>query len=226
MAETQRRYSSRTNRPNKPGKMNKILNVLIALVIVLIVITAGFIFLGNDSSERADSTKNEGTERNTQTKTDSTENDSTDPQESKLNEETKEDPTEGLTTEEVEPNEEEVSEETTESNTEESDSNNDPTATGGSVSSSPSNDPLVSESIVNTSWQPVKTSQTGPHTSVYEKGHIDWDEKVQTLSYATGLASNNMIIWQLSNGGSPQKSIGVVSSNDKQEKYRVYLQWV
>lgn len=223
MAETQRRYSSRTNRPNKPGKMNKILNALIALVVVLIVITAGIIFLGNGTSEKADSPKNEETESNMESETDSNEGDPSESVETNSEEETEEDATEGLTTEEVEPTEEEV---VTEETTEDTESNEDATTEGGSVTSTPSDDPIVSESIVNTAWKPVKTSQTGSHTSVYEKGHVDWDEKVQAITYATGLASDNMIIWRLSNGGGPQKSIGVVSSNDKQEKYRVYLQWI
>ncbi|MET1014096.1 MAG: YrrS family protein [Paenisporosarcina sp.] len=221
MAETQRRYSSRNNRPNKAGNMNKILNALIAFVVVLIVITAGVIFLGNDSPEKAGSAKNEETESKAEVDTDSNVDDTTESQETNSDEETEEDATEGLTTEEVEPtDEEEASEDSS------VDSNEDTSVEGGSVTSTPSDDPLVAETIVNTDWQPVKTSQTGPHTSVYEKGHVDWDEKVQALSYTTGLASNNMIIWKLKNGGSPQKSIGVVSSNDKQEKYRVYLQWV
>ncbi len=223
MAETQRRYSSRTNRPNKPRNMNKILNGLIALVVVLIVITVGIIFFGNDTSEKAESPKNEDIVSNTESDTDSNEESSLGSGESNSDEETEEDVTEGLTTEEVEPTEEEKASEET---TEETESTESTTTEGGSVTSTPSDDPIVSESITNTAWEPLKTSQTGSHTSVYEKGHVDWDEKVQALSYATGLASENMIVWQLSNGGGPQKSIGVVSSNDKQEKYRVYLQWV
>lgn len=226
MAETQRRYSSRTNRPNKPRNMNKILNALIAFVVVLIVITAGIIFLGNDTSEKAESPKNEETKSNTDSDTDSNDS-SLESGETTSDEETEEDATEGLTTEEVEPTEEdEASEETTENTTEDAESTESTTTEGGSVTSAPSDDPIVSESIVNTAWEPVKTSQTGSHTSVYEKGHVDWNEKLQAITYATGLASDNMITWQLSNGGGPQKSIGVVSSKDKQEKYRVYLQWI
>jgi hypothetical protein len=222
MAETQRRYSSRNNRPNKPG-INKILNGLIALVVVLIVITAGIIFLGNGGTEKADSTKVGESDSKTKTETDSNEEDSSKSEEIDSKDETEEDGTEGLTTEEVEPTE---VEDAAEEPTEDPESNDETTSEGGSVTSTPSNDPLVSESIVNSAWEPVKTSQTGTHASVYDKGHVDWNEKVQAISYATGLATNNMIIWQLSNGGGPQKSIGVVSSNDKQEKYRVYLQWV
>ena len=35
-----------------------------------------------------------------------------------------------------------------------------------------------------------------------------------------------LIFWRIENGGGPQKSIGIVSTRDKSEKYRVYLEWV
>ncbi len=40
------------------------------------------------------------------------------------------------------------------------------------------------------------------------------------------LPEDALIIWKIKNGGSPQKSIGIVSTKDKVEKYRVYLEWV
>ena len=51
-------------------------------------------------------------------------------------------------------------------------------------------------------------------------------KKLKALAYATGLSKDTMIIWKIKNGGSPQKSIGIVSTKDKVEKYRVYLEWV
>lgn len=35
-----------------------------------------------------------------------------------------------------------------------------------------------------------------------------------------------MYIIFVGNGGSPQKSIGTVTSKDQTEKYRIYLEWV
>jgi len=213
MAETQRRYSSRSHRPNKPGRTNKILNALIGLVVVLIMITAGFIFLGEDES--ANTSNEKETNLNDENSGSQPDDDSEDT----------EDGTEGLTSEEIEETteEEEVTEESSEASEE---STEETTTPGGKVTSTPSDDPLVSESIVNTDWKPIGTSQTGEHASVYEEGHIDWNEKIKALSYTTGLAENNMIVWQIANGGSPQKSIGVVSSNDKTEIFRVWLLWV
>ena len=51
-------------------------------------------------------------------------------------------------------------------------------------------------------------------------------KKQQALAYATGLSQDSMIFWKIKNGGGPQKSVGIVSSKDKVEKYRVYLEWV
>lgn len=209
MANTQRRYTSRSNRPKKPST-NTILNALIGIVIVLIIITAGFIFIGNDDEpEKADSTKD----------TESAETaDGTEAEEEA-------DPEDQIGSEPIAEEEETEDSESSEATEEESTTTEDST-TGGTVTSTPSDDPLVSERIVNTGWKPVGTSQTGEHTSVYTKGHVDWDEKLKAMAYTTGLSADNMIVWRLENGGSPQKSIGVVSSNDKEEKYRVYLEWV
>lgn len=226
MAETQRRYSSRSNRPKKPRKSNTILNGLIGLVVLLIVLTGGIIFLGEDKQDVADS-NNEATKVNTEETSDSDiDSDTND----------SEDTGEGLTTEEIEPTtedeeagQEEAGQEDGASDEEGSttdESGEDTTTPGGTVTSTPSEDPLVSETIVNTAWKPIGTTQTGDHVSVYQEGHVDWQEKIKALSYASGLAEDNMIIWQIGNGGSAHKSIGVVSSNDKAEKYRIWLQWV
>ncbi|XKH50999.1 YrrS family protein [Chryseomicrobium palamuruense] len=94
------------------------------------------------------------------------------------------------------------------------------------VTTEPSTDPIVDEVIVNTAWQPVGTTQTGEHVSSYTKGTVDWDEKIKALQYASGLSADNMYTIFLGNGGSPQKSIGTVTSKDKSEMYRIYLEWV
>ena len=98
--------------------------------------------------------------------------------------------------------------------------------TEGTVTYSASEDAVVDETVSNTSWEPIGTSQTGKHESVYDGKSMDWQEKEKALAYATGLSQNDMIFWKIKNGGSPQKSIGIVSSKDKSKKYRVYLEWV
>ena len=74
--------------------------------------------------------------------------------------------------------------------------------------------------------QPIGTSQTGPHTSSYEEGSVDWNEKLKAIRLATGL-DENMTVWKIVNGGGPQKSVAEVSPNKQpNEKYTVNLEWV
>lgn len=218
MENTQRRYTSRSNRPNKPNRTNKILNALIAIVIVLIVITGGIIFFGNDDVEKADSQKSEQEVSKLQDEPGATGV----PESVESSEE--------VSSKEMETDEEDTKaskedEKTEDKSTKEKTTKKDAT-TGGTVTSTPSDDPVVAERVVNTAWKPIGTSQKGEHTSVYSEGHIDWEEKIKAIAYTTGLSADKMIVWQIQNGGDPQKSIGVVSSQNKEDKYRVYLQWV
>jgi cytoskeletal protein RodZ len=240
MANTQRRYTSRSNRPHKPNRTNKILNALIGVVIVLIVITGGFIFLGKDDSEQAKSKESQTDVSNSQDESEPgttgvPEADESSEEVSSKEIETDEDAEavkeaaakeEAVAKKKEEAKKDEVAKEEAEKESTEEEAATEDSTTGGTVTSTPSNDPLVSERVVNTAWKPVGTSQSGQHTSVYSEGHVDWTEKLNAIAYTTGLSADNMIVWRIQNGGDPQKSIGVVSSNNKEEKYRVYLQWV
>ena len=84
----------------------------------------------------------------------------------------------------------------------------------GSVTSVPSDDAIIAETITDTAWKPIGTTQTGEHVSLYDGKSVDWNEKKQALAYATGLSQDSMIFWKIKNGGGPQKSIGIVSSRD------------
>ncbi len=209
MENTQRRYTSRSNRPNKPNRTNKILNVLIGIVIVLIVITGGFIFLGNDDAEQAKSQKSESDVSQAQDEPGATGV-----------------PESVESSEDVSSKEIESDEENTEKKSSKEETTKKDATTGGTVTSKPSDDPIVAERVVNTAWKPVGTEQSGEHTSIYSEGHVDWTEKINAIAYTTGLSADKMIVWRIQNGGDPQKSIGVVSSENKEDKYRVYLQWV
>lgn len=109
-----------------------------------------------------------------------------------------------------------------EESSDETDSEND----GEEVVTEGGSDSNVVKTIENSSWQPVGTTQSGEHAASYSAG-VDWDEQVKALAYGTGLDESNMIVWFLGNNNKdPQKSIGTVSSSDKSEKYRVYIEWV
>ena len=102
----------------------------------------------------------------------------------------------------------------------------DETRNDGTVTIVPSEDEFVARRSSITSWKPIGTTQTGEHVSLYDGKSVDWEEKKQAIAYATGLPSDSMIFWKIKNGGGPQKSIGIVSSRDSKEKYRVYLEWI
>ncbi|HJH11906.1 MAG TPA: DUF1510 family protein [Metalysinibacillus jejuensis] len=86
-------------------------------------------------------------------------------------------------------------------------------------------DPIVETVIIDPAWQPTPTTQTGEHVSLYVDSP-DWDEKIETLSRTTGLARDNMIVLRVGNNGSAQNAIGVVTSMDGVEKYRVSMEWI
>ncbi|MCE4046951.1 MULTISPECIES: YrrS family protein [Bacillaceae] len=87
-------------------------------------------------------------------------------------------------------------------------------------------DSNVIKTIENPSWEPVGTTQSGEHTASYSAG-VDWDEQLKALAYGTGIDEGNMVVWFLGNNNKDQnKSIGTVSTKDKSEKYRVYIEWV
>lgn len=182
----------------KKRKEDRFLNMLIAAVVVAIIIIAVTVLTGDKEKSKEEPVKDDDQEI-------------IEPQDEQeeLNE-PEEDATEGK-------EEEEQSEADEKEDIEE--------PADVEVTEDP-NDPVVSKSIVDPAWAPIGTSQQGEHVSLYDGNSLDWQEKLQALTYTTGLPADDMIVWKLKNGGSPQKSIGIVSSKDKAEKYRVYLEWV
>lgn len=194
---------SRLNRKKGRRRADKVLNVLIVAVIVAIIITAIIIFNGGNDE---------------------------------VNNKNEEKPS---TTEEIEGN---SSKDKGEEKDEENDANldneniedpaDDPEAIvdkedeSGVVTYLYPDDKIIEQSIVDPNWKPVGTTQTGEHVSLYDENSVDWKEKQEAIADATGLSIENTITWRIKNGGSPQKSIGIVSSKDEAEKYRVYLEWV
>lgn len=218
MSNEEKRYPSRLKKKNRS---NSILNMMIGLVFTLILITGAFIFLdnGDDSAQQP-----ETVEIATDTEQQTSEEDSSTTEESVNEEENADSEAEAEEAQEQADKEDEASKEQEESKTEETEEGT--VTVGGTITREESNDPIVEETVINTSWEPVGTSQSGDHVSVYQKGSVDWNEKIQAISYATGLSEDNMYIMMIKNGGGPQKSIGVVQSKDESQKYRVHLEWV
>ncbi|MFC7364769.1 MULTISPECIES: YrrS family protein [Bhargavaea] len=195
-------------------KSNRLLNILIGVVFVLIAITAVGIFTGGDD-QAADSGRGAGAEQSEGNGGPDGGNAPADDADGETDE----------TGEKDSDNREKASEEEdpdAENSGEEAQESDQP----GKVIRTPSDEGIVEETIVDTSWKPIGTEQSGEHVSVYEKGHVDWKEKVRAMSYATGIPESDMIVWYVKNGGGPQKSIGTVSTGDKGEKYNVHLEWV
>ncbi|AQQ52938.1 YrrS family protein [Planococcus lenghuensis] len=186
------------SRMNRRNRSNSILNILIALVFGLILITVAFIIIGGGDDG--------GVEQETVTVSD-------EPAEVIVEEDSQE------AAEEEQP-EQTAGEETAEEEAAEEET------VGGTITRKDSDDPLIEETVVNTSWEPIGTEQTGKHVSRYDGSSADWQEKLDAIAYATGLNANQMIVWMVENGGGPQQSVGVVSSADNTKHYRVYLQWV
>lgn len=207
MTEQQRRFRSEKKPPIK-GKGDRILNYLITIVVILIIVVAGFIFSGNDEKKVAVDNPNEVI---------------------------KEQPKEKE--QEKEQEKPKKSDHTTEEKIEDQSTKSDENLTGieklkasDTAKVTVVDNAEVLESIEDESWQPYKTKQTTnigeDHVSVYNDSSPDWDEKVLAISDITGLAVDNMTVWHIKNNNGVSKSIGMVSSKDEKEKYRVAIVWV
>lgn len=239
MSENKKPYPSRVNKKNSSTN-NSILNVMIGLVFALILIVGAFIFLGQtDNSENAQDP--ESVEISTDTDNEASEEGTGEEEQSENAEEQKDGQEEQAAEEEqtdeeseqakkdeelAAKEEEEKAKKAEEEKAKEEKAAEEGSVTGGTITRQESNDPVVKESIINTSWKPVGTSQSGEHVSVYNTDSVDWKEKIEAITYATGLAEGDMYIMHIGNGGGPQKSIGTVQSKDKSKKYRVHMEWV
>lgn len=200
MQDNNRRMNIRQNRKKK----NKILNILIGIVLLLIIIVVVNIVTDDNTEEAAVEQEVSDT---LETEDDSAEVDLDEDQEeeSSTNESNTQNEPSNSTSEE------DKTTETSENTTTEQ------------QSSSNSQDV---NATVDPSWEPIGTTQTGEHVSSYDSSSVDWAEKVEALAYAAGLEPSNMYVKFLGNGGSPQKSIGTVTSKDGKEIYRISLEWV
>ncbi|HWI48462.1 MAG TPA: YrrS family protein [Rummeliibacillus sp.] len=246
MAEVGRRYNPKEKKPKNTGKrkMDKILNLLIGIVVVLVLIVAGFIVIGgsNDKKSANDKKVANNVKQDNEEKADNiVVKDSKEIEKEKADQAEKakeESDTQNQTTTEA-------NQDTTNNNVQ--NNTEDTTGTDSNISSDTtanadynyeesktatiesSNDQNIIKVITDSNWKPTKTAQkadSSSHVSSYDKNSVDWKEKITTIATTTGLDENDMIIWYIKNGGSPDTSIGIVSSKDKKKNYRVYLKWV
>lgn len=194
--------TSRTHRRNL-NKMDKTLNYLIAIVSLLIVLTLVFIFVGNDEKDHKQIAEEEQQENN----------------ESQVGQ--------GSEDEEDEENQEDEEQNGAAHNGEAgSDEQTTDIDDQGKVTVNASSDPVVKEVWQNESWQPYPTAQQGAHVSTFKKGHIDYEEKLGAIFSVIPLTKEESIVWRIQNNGNASSAIAVLSSTDKESKYRVSIEWV
>jgi cytoskeletal protein RodZ len=203
--------SSRSGYRAKRKKTNLILNSLIIVIVVLIIFVAFSIFSsGNDNA----SSKKDA--QNTAVKSASNKKENNNAAQASSDESSGTTDNSAGTTD--------SSSTTDQQNGDSSTGNTDESQTAATDDGSSAN---VGQSTENPDWKPVGTTQSGTHTVVYDTSSQDWKEMLNAISYATGLDQGNMIVWHLGRDKSAENaSVGTVSSKDKQQKYKVYIQWV
>ncbi|WP_142827763.1 DUF1510 family protein [Planococcus soli] len=222
MSNEEKQYPSRLKK--KKNRSNSILNIMIGLVFALIlIIGVSMLFSGGDDQSQDPEAVTISPETEDQTSgSEDSEGESADTEE-QPEEDAEASDEEKAAAEKAE--EEKAEKEAEEAKKAEEEKEGSVTK-GGTITREDSSDPIVEETVINTSWEPVGTKQKGDHVSVYQKDSVDWNEKVNAVSYATGLDANDMYVMMIKNGGGPQKSIATVQSKDESEKYRVHMEWV
>ncbi|MEA3322076.1 MAG: YrrS family protein [Bacillota bacterium] len=207
---------SRYGRTTKRKKTNMILNILIGVVFIFIIVLASSLFFGkNDPATDNENQLATGEQELSETEENEAEKESeeaapTDEEEAEAESEEAEESAE-KEKEKEEKEKEEESEEADDSETEVSEN---------------SDDPNVIKTMTNPGWGPVGTSQSEPHTSVYEEGHVDWNEKLKAVEAATRLKSGDYTLYFLGNGGSEHLSVASIKNKSTGENFKVYLEWV
>lgn len=205
---TRGQYTSREQRRKQRSKSDKILNILISIVSILIIANLAFLFTKDDKGN-PEKQKDNNENQIEVTKDPENDNESSNTNESESeNDESNASEQQNMLTD---------SEQIASS-----------TLVPGTVKMKieKSDDPIVEQVITNPNWQPTPTQQTGEHTSVYKEGHIDYEEKLQTIRNAVNLEEDNITYWRVGNNGGSDSSVAVVSSKDQSQKYRVIIEWV
>ncbi|GEN84664.1 putative membrane protein YrrS [Sporosarcina luteola] len=219
MKDTDPNYS-RMDRKKRHNKNNKFLNIMIGIVVVLILIVGATLIIGPKDEDKKDIAT-----------------DNTDVVDE--NNEDSEDET-GLTLDDVDEPDESDNQEAESDKGSEDDGGTSSSDTGssdepadeeeedqaGNVTIVPNDEEIIEQSIVDSSWQPIGTDQSGEHVSQYDAESTDYNEKKRAIAYATGFSEDELFYKRVKNGGGPQKSIGIVTTKDGSKIFRVYIEWI
>ncbi|WP_339146983.1 MULTISPECIES: YrrS family protein [unclassified Sutcliffiella] len=206
---------SRYGRTTKRKKTNMILNILIGVVFIFIIVLASSLFFGKNDPAK-DSENQLATEEQELNETQENEADSEEAAPSE--EEEKSESEEAKKAEEAKKEKEKEEKEKEKESNEADDSETE-------VSEN-SDDPNVIKTMTNPGWGPVGTTQSEPHTSVYDEGHVDWKEKLDAVHAATGLNSGDYTLYFLGNGGSEHLAVASIKNKSTGENFKIYLEWV
>ncbi|MCA0986152.1 YrrS family protein [Guptibacillus algicola] len=208
---------SRYNARHSKRKQNIILNSLIGIVGVVILVLVINIFFngGNTEPTAGEETQSNATE-STQSASNNSNNTNTEDtvtsDEADSSDSAKEEENDKDSNEEESSKEDEKDAEENESSSEE-ESSNDPSG----------------EVNLDGPWEPVGTEQTtdGNHVSNYDKGSVDWNEKLEAVETVVGYPKEEMVVHWLGGNGGPQKSEATVSQKGGDDtQYVVELEWV
>ncbi|MEK4230081.1 YrrS family protein [Solibacillus sp. FSL H8-0538] len=197
---TRREHSERKDHSSNSSKLDRLLNVLIAIVSMLIVISLVIILRTQDDTVSSAKEQKNDMQQQSEPLAEEPKNSS---QEASVEKELAED-----------------------DSSEKSEGESSVGAQEEEAIVSQSDDPVVNEVQTNPSWQSYPTKQNGVHTSTYQKGHIDYEEKLGAAFSVTQLSPEASIVWNVKNNGSADTASVVVSSLDKTLKYRVSIEWV
>ncbi|WP_165996853.1 YrrS family protein [Bacillus sp. Cs-700] len=198
-------------------KQNIVLNSLIGIVLaVILVLVANIVFTGDDSQQTA-SEEQQTAQTNSDEKSNSSSDDSVTSDEAKDSEDS-----------ESESNNATDKDSTKEENAdEEKDQDKDKEDQDKEVQEKEKTDQEPGEPNLEGPWEPVGTTQSGPHTSSYELGSTDWNEKLKAVESVMGMSADEMTIWKIGGNGGPQQSYARVSkAGSGNQVYHIELEWV
>ncbi|MEG0472097.1 MAG: YrrS family protein [Solibacillus sp.] len=196
--QTRAQYTEEKAKTSKFYKMDKMLNYLIVVVAILIVVTLGWL-ISRDGEPSDKVEEQQQADKPSQDKA----GQGADGKEQSTR------PTDDQTNE----NEEQAADPEQE------------TDLSNTVVTPPA-EPNVKEVHTNAKWPAYPTAQTGQHVSTFEKGHIDYEEKLKAIFSVLDIDQETSNVKSVKNNGNASSAIAVVQSKDKEKIYRVSIEWI
>jgi len=195
-------------RENKKKRMNQLMIVLLIIALVIFLFLVIPLLNKSDTNDSGSHNDNEQTEQN------ETNNENSDETENNSNKE----------------NQNTNNEENNNSNENDSNDENEiPPITEADESDQievdkDSDDENVIASYT-AAWQPIKTTQTGEHNSVFDEGSADRNEIGQAITKVTSFSEDEYVLWWIGNDGF-NKAYTDIEHKESGQLYRIYYDWI